>query len=559
MEVIPILEHIEQIGLKTRNCKLSAEILRSLKPRIREVAKFIGCEERQAVFFSLIFMMNFRKSDIELDEIAGYLGCNIMTLVKHLPDFESLITQGLIRKDQSGRRKRRCPDRLDSLSFYIPVEIIRSLTDGERPTLKKEKEPLNLYTFLNEVEALAEQRDNMLISLSELYDEINALINYNLDLPIVKQVKQFELSNENLIIFLYSCSQFIDYDSEVELTPLLKGIFPDLQDQLKIRRQFLEYNNELQKKGLIKLEEGQFRGDRSIQLTEYALSVFFENEKDLFEKKSKKRVDLIKSSEIFEKKLFFDREETEQIEFIIKALQPENFNKLQQRLKIKGRNTGVGILLHGNPGTGKTSAAYEIARRTGRDIKMVVISEAKSAYYSESEKRIKAIFTEYDQLVRDFPNNFPIILFNEADSLFSTRRELSSVNTGVGQTENSIQNVLLQELENLTGILLATSNMTANFDKAFERRFLYKIKFNPTSLEAKIQIWKNLIPELTHELACSLANEYPLSASQIDNVATKYLTIQLLTGSNPGYNEIEKLCAEEFLERKERVKIGFVK
>lgn len=45
----------------------------------------------------------------------------------------------------------------------------------------------------------------------------------------------------------------------------------------------------------------------------------------------------------------------------------------------------------------------------------------------------------------------------------------------VEKMENSIQNIILQEIEQLDGILIATTNLAENMDKAFERRFLYKI------------------------------------------------------------------------------------
>ena len=46
--------------------------------------------------------------------------------------------------------------------------------------------------------------------------------------------------------------------------------------------------------------------------------------------------------------------------------------------------------------------------------------------------------------------------------------------------ENSIQNIILQEMETLEGIMIATTNLTTNLDKAFERRFLYKNTFRQT-------------------------------------------------------------------------------
>ena len=64
----------------------------------------------------------------------------------------------------------------------------------------------------------------------------------------------------------------------------------------------------------------------------------------------------------------------------------------------------------------------------------------------------------------------PILLFNEADAIFGIRQE--GATRAVDKMENSIQNIILQEMEKLDGILIATTNLTTNLDKAFERRFL---------------------------------------------------------------------------------------
>jgi SpoVK/Ycf46/Vps4 family AAA+-type ATPase len=68
----------------------------------------------------------------------------------------------------------------------------------------------------------------------------------------------------------------------------------------------------------------------------------------------------------------------------------------------------------------------------------------------------------------------PILLFNEADAIIGKRKSTDS--SSVADSENAIQNVLLEELENFDGILFATSNLVANLDSAFERRFSIQSK-----------------------------------------------------------------------------------
>ena len=119
-------------------------------------------------------------------------------------------------------------------------------------------------------------------------------------------------------------------------------------------------------------------------------------------------------------------------------------------------------------------------------------AEADRLFVSDAvEKKIKEVFTDYKELCNKMKKlkcgRTPILLFNECDAVFSKRKDISYSNTA--QTENSIQNIILEEMENLEGILIASTNLTDNLDPAFERRFLFKIQFENPSVEAKKAIW----------------------------------------------------------------------
>lgn len=86
-------------------------------------------------------------------------------------------------------------------------------------------------------------------------------------------------------------------------------------------------------------------------------------------------------------------------------------------------------------------------------------------------------------------NDCPILLFNEADAVIQKRTEF--IGGGAEKTENAMQNILLENLEKFDGIMIATTNLEINMDAAFERRFLYKIKFENPALEAKTEIWQS--------------------------------------------------------------------
>jgi SpoVK/Ycf46/Vps4 family AAA+-type ATPase len=186
---------------------------------------------------------------------------------------------------------------------------------------------------------------------------------------------------------------------------------------------------------------------------------------------------------------------------------------------------------------------------------MVDISESKSMWYGESEKRIKKIFDTYSACLKA-REVAPILLFNEADAIIGKRKEAGL--DPIDQTENTIQNILLQEMENLEGIMIATTNLTQNLDKAFERRFLYKIEFEKPNIQAKERIWNTMLPSLSEKERLELANNYGFSGGQIENIARKYTVDYILNNANPSIETIHRYCQSEFLYTKERKKIGYI-
>ena len=149
----------------------------------------------------------------------------------------------------------------------------------------------------------------------------------------------------------------------------------------------------------------------------------------------------------------------------------------------------------------------------------------------------------------------PILLFNEADAIFGKRL---NEETGSEKLNNTLQNILLQEMENLNGILLATTNMTENFDSAFERRFLYKINFKSPSVGVKAKIWKSMVDDISESDAERLASEYNFTGGQIENISRKLDVNFVLCGAAADMDKIVSLCKSECIQKKDnRQRIGF--
>ena len=264
--------------------------------------------------------------------------------------------------------------------------------------------------------------------------------------------------------------------------------------------------------------------------------------------------ELILHSDIRVKKMYYNDEESEQVASLTDLLGAEKFSQVQDRLREKGLRSGFCCLFYGPAGTGKTETVMQIAKETGRDIFIVDMSRLKSKWIGDSEKNIKQLFRTYRSVVKE-SDLAPILLFNEADAIFGKRiREESSTD----KMNNAIQNIILQEMETLDGILIATTNLTENFDQAFERRFLYKILFKAPETGVKAKIWRSMVDDLSEDDATQLASDYGFTGGQIENISRKLDVDYILSGKTADMDKIVSLCKAESIHKPEASRrIGF--
>ena len=216
---------------------------------------------------------------------------------------------------------------------------------------------------------------------------------------------------------------------------------------------------------------------------------------------------------------------------------------------------GLNIIFYGAPGTGKTESCLQLARESGRDILVVDVSKLKDKYVGNSEKQVRGLFKYYSDLVKQ-SEKAPILLFNEADAIFGRRME--NAEQGVDKMNNALQNIILQEMETISGVLIATTNLETSLDPAFERRFLMKVRFDMPDAGARQKIWKTMLPELTDKDAEKLAIKYEFSGGQIENISRKSTINYIIEGEKATIEDLAKYCDEErFTNNRVRRTIGF--
>ena len=265
--------------------------------------------------------------------------------------------------------------------------------------------------------------------------------------------------------------------------------------------------------------------------------------------------DVIQPQDIIAKSLHYNKRESEQVHRLSDFLEQQHFTKIRERLTGNGMRTGFACLFYGAPGTGKTETVMQLARATGRGVYQVNMANIRSKWVGESEKNVKAIFNQYQYMV-NHSEVTPILLLNEADALLGNR--FTNVNRSVEKMENTMQNIILEAMEKLDGILIATTNLTENLDSAFERRFLFKVKFGNPDANARLHIWEDMIPEIKDiENHDRIVESYTFSGGQIENIARKCRIESILEGKKPDFGMLKTFCDEELLAKPRTQITGF--
>jgi hypothetical protein len=526
-----ILESLEKIAEISKKHGIDRCIKRG-KAHLEFVAEKLEISPLQAVLFSH-FMERSAHSNIILSEIADSFKCSKIRVLKYLNECEELEKKKLIRcvRDRDN----------DCISFRVPRDVKTALGKNI-PFRPEKKEGLSIYKFFTVLEELFDDRGNSELTYEALETELLELIEMNMHLLFCKKIMSYGLKKNNLALLILFCHLFgNNCDDNIGFHDL-QFLFDNKAEAKFIRSELSDGNHILIEHKYIEFVNNHgFVNNESWKLSDTAKNELLP---ELNIHKRNYQKDMILHNSIQNKKMFYNEKENESVQKLISLLKEENYQKVQDRLSGSGMRKGFACLFSGTPGTGKTETAYQVARETGRNIMMIDISNTKSCWFGESEKKIKAIFKNYRHAV-DNSKLTPILLLNEADAVIGKRKVINDSNHSVDQTENTIQNIILQEIENLTGILIATTNLTQNMDSAFERRFLYKIEFTKPCLEARQSIWQSMMPSLSADETEKLAVRYDLSGGQIENIARKVEVDFVINGGGFSMDALSRHCSDE--------------
>ena len=120
-----------------------------------------------------------------------------------------------------------------------------------------------------------------------------------------------------------------------------------------------------------------------------------------------------------------------------------------------------------------------------KSILLASYAQIESKYVGDGSKNVEAVFYAAER-------DGAILFIDEADSLLS--RRLIDVTQGAEQAINSMRSQLMICLEHYKGVVIFSTNLVENYDRAFETRMRH-VMFPMPDEESRRRIWKRHLPK----------------------------------------------------------------
>ena len=542
IDKLKCIEHIvaEAFGSTSKKEELLA------LPEIKSLLQFFKISYEELVVLSLLIEGGIRQEEQGIDAFLEYFGGGLSGLKDINQALHNLISKGYV----VATTKNKFSKTLIKQTFEVDEKVYEALLNNKKERLEF-KPAENFAKLLKNINEIYEKRT------SGCYDAETMRKRIEQELLLAKKCDELdwlnsftELTLEDQILFLLAAYTHQKNEEQIDLEYHIKQIEDNFTKQKAFRDSIANKTSMLIMNDLLLKAEDGFVFDEFVGLTEKAIHALFQKESNKAKKKTFSTATILQPEDIFLEELFYNESELSQINTIEKILSKEKHQLVVNQLAENGLGKGVSILFNGFSGTGKTATAKRLAKTTNRPLFCVDVEKIANKWIGDSEKNTKKIFDEY----YEFSNQCeltPILFFNE-DSIFSKRVE---VGHSSDRTHNSMQNILLEQMERFTGISIVTSNHAEKLDKAFERRFLYKVEFEKPTKETQFNLLSNAFQNISKETINTVLEEYSFTGGQIYNIKKKYI-MQCIIDDEDLESLFIRLCKEE-IKTTTSTKIGF--
>jgi AAA+ superfamily predicted ATPase len=547
--------------------KILVDFLQTKEIEKSQIFEHLKCGATEALMLQYLAKKYMQGQDdvLVLDILQDLYGEEGYAHLEHLKELKNLLELGWLHQQSFTPMKisEVTPLELLNTAVGLAPSFLKLLQDGtldvELPDIKPYADHLEylqdqffrieLYQKMSVIRHSTHEHSlgidriqNKLKILEKRIEERIAQTSESLVLD--KFFKQRKMNAHEQVIFLallreeYSSSD----NSLREMNTLIDLISFDEYERIK-NRSLLEDGSNLISEGIIDYEEmlNPFGGiSRAFYIVDEVLQSIIHPQKNKKVRRLKLNA-LIDEQDIFElvepettlEDVVLNKKTEETLQNLMRQVDKEVVNRLVS-WGVKDKKSGIDarIIFYGAAGTGKTMTAYSLAKSLKRQVLAFDCSKILSMYVGESEKNVRKIFdTFYDLSTKT--KTEPILLLNEADQFLSARS--SGIGSSADQMHNQMQNIFLEQIENFKGMLIATTNLLENIDKAFSRRFNYKIEFKKPDVAQRTELWQKMLPKdapYASDVDVAELAQYSLTGGQI-NLIVKNTAYKVAVRENP--------------------------
>jgi ATP-dependent protease HslVU (ClpYQ) ATPase subunit len=536
------IEHIvaEAFGTTSKKEELVA------LPEIKSLLQFFKINYEELVVLSLLIEGGIRQEEQGIDAFLEYFGGGLSGLKDINQALHSLIAKGYVVSTTKNKFSRT----LVKQTFQVDEKIYEALLYNKKERLEF-KPAENFTVLLKNVNEIFQKRSDSCFDAETMRRLIEREITSAMKCDELDWLNSFsDLTLEEKILFLLTAYTHQKDDEQINLEYSIKQIEDNFSKQKVFRDSIANKTSNLIKNDLLLKDEDGFVFDEFVGLTKKSIHALFEKEGTKKRKSVYETGTILYPEDLALENLFYNESEWNQINIIEKVLSKEKYQLVVNQLVDNGLAKGISILFNGFSGTGKTATAKRLAKLSDRPLFCVDVEKVVNKWVGDSEKSTKKIFDEYYEFCKEC-EQIPILFFNE-DSIFSKRVEVSH---STDRTHNSMQNILLEQMEQFTGISIVTSNHAKKLDAAFERRFLYKVEFEKPTKETQYNLFINAFQNISKTTINNVLDNYSFTGGQIYNIRKKYI-MQCIIDDSDLESLFIRLCEEE-QKTKTTKKIGF--
>jgi hypothetical protein len=545
-----LLESITKIFENKEKLMRQQNLLNDIQNDIEIIAYFLDLDLKFTPLFSVMICEQLMGEVNSVRKTMKNMGYGSLEIINSNENIKSLKKRGWI----SISKRRFHSFKTDE--FEISKLVLDAITYNDKTKLVKQK-PDTLVEALIQIRQIISNANGD-FDLDDFISSVMLDLENYLSFRFISSIIDHKsLTDLERLVIIWMASDVVYGREEFDFDSIIEFFTQDPSYAFNFKQRISKGTSHLIIDGFIEFKRPNYVDFSSVKLGDKTIEMLYELRQNSDQKKrTAKYTVLIEPQDLKEQSLFFNTANDSSIQKVDQLLSNENFDKLMNKFQEKGMKDCITMLFHGYPGTGKTELVKQLALKHERSIYQVDISGIKDMWVGESEKNMKKVFKEYADALK-FNRRTPILLFNEADALLGLR---TNVQHSVDQMNNALQNILLQELEDMRGIFIATTNLINNIDGAFDRRLLYKLKFELPDDNTRYQILENQFPILEKKELKEISENYKLSGGQIQNIKRKIIAEQILFGEDMIDNEsIISYIKAEIGFRTNKAEIGFKK